>query len=168
MVPPNENNAKKIWTELRKYLPVFALFKSDRASIDTDPEAQDPLKAAVKEAIKAKEAELTAITEYVRSEVRKITNSTLEKLREMDSSLATQLLILLLPHRSGIVSLRPVLRQMVIFLSTSAVVELDDLFYSIFFVLRRNNLQEKQVVPQSFMPLKNLRPVNTQAISECY
>jgi len=35
-------------------------------------EAQDPLKAAAKEAIKAKEAELTAITEYVRSEVQKI------------------------------------------------------------------------------------------------
>ena len=91
MIPLNEDNAKKIWTELRKFLPSFALFKSDRASTDQDPEAQDPLKAAVKEAIKAKEAELTAITEYVRSEVQKIANSTLEKLREMDPTLATQL-----------------------------------------------------------------------------
>ncbi len=91
MIPLNEDNAKKIWTELRKYLPVFALFKSDRASTDQDPEAQDPLKAAVKEAIKAKEAELTAITEYVSSEVKKIANLTLEKLREMDPTLAMQL-----------------------------------------------------------------------------
>jgi energy-coupling factor transporter ATP-binding protein EcfA2 len=91
MIPLNEDNAKKIWTELKKYLPAFALFKSDRASTDQDPEAQDPLKAAVKEAIKAKEAELTAITEYVRSEVQKIAHSTLEKLREMDPTLATQL-----------------------------------------------------------------------------
>jgi len=91
MIPLNENNAKKIWTELRNYLPAFCLFKSDRASTDQDPEAQDPLKAAVKEAIKAKEAELTAITEYVRSEVQKIANSTLEKLQEMDPTLATQL-----------------------------------------------------------------------------
>lgn len=91
MIPLNEDNAKKIWTELRKYLPALALFKSDRASTDQDPEAQDPLKAAVKEAIKAKEAELTAITEYVRTEVQKIANSTLEKLREMDPTLATQL-----------------------------------------------------------------------------
>jgi putative ATP-dependent endonuclease of OLD family len=91
MIPMNEENANKIWMELRKYLPAFALFRSDRASTDQDPEAQDPLKAAIKEAIKAREAELTAITEYVRSEVQKIANSTLEKLREMDPTLATQL-----------------------------------------------------------------------------
>jgi len=91
MIPLNEDNAKKIWTELRKYLPAFALFKSDRTSTDQDPEAQDPLKAAVKEAVKAKEIELAAITEYVRSEVQEIANLTLEKLREMDPTLATQL-----------------------------------------------------------------------------
>jgi putative ATP-dependent endonuclease of OLD family len=91
MIPLNEDNAKKIWTELRKYLPAFALFKSDRTSTDQDPEAQDPLKVAVKEAIKTKEAELAKITEYVRSEVQKIANLTLEKLREMDPTLATQL-----------------------------------------------------------------------------
>ena len=91
MIPLNEENAKKIWTELIKYLPASALFKSDRVSTDQDPEAQDPLKAAVKEAIKTKQAELTAITEYVRSEVQKIARLTLDKLREMDPSLATQL-----------------------------------------------------------------------------
>jgi hypothetical protein len=90
-IPLNEENAKKIWTELKKYLPAFAFFKSDRKSTDQDPEAQDPLKAAVKEAIKTKEAELTAITEYVRDEVQDIARSTLDKLREMDPSLATQL-----------------------------------------------------------------------------
>ena len=91
MVPLNNDNAKKIWTELRKFLPAFALFKSDRQSTDQDPEAQDPLKAAVKEAIKSKEAELSQIMEYVEREVKKIADATLEKLREMDSSLATQL-----------------------------------------------------------------------------
>ncbi|MBA7509713.1 hypothetical protein ES705_01677 [subsurface metagenome] len=91
MILLNEDNAKKIWTELRKYLPAFALFKSDRPSTDQDPEAQDPLKAAVKEAIKTKEAELAKITEYVQSEVQKIASLTLEKLREMDPTLATQL-----------------------------------------------------------------------------
>jgi hypothetical protein len=90
-IPLNEENAKKIWTELKKYLPAFALFKSDRASTDQDPEAQDPLKAAVKEAIKKKEAELTAITNYVKTEVQKIAQATLDKLREMDPLLATQL-----------------------------------------------------------------------------
>lgn len=90
-IPLNEENAKKIWTELKKYFPAFALFKSDRVSTDQDPEAQDPLKAAVKEALKAKEADLIAITEYVKEEVQKIAQSTLEKLHEMDPSLATQL-----------------------------------------------------------------------------
>lgn len=90
-VPLNEENGKKIWDELKKYLPAFALFKSDRASTDQDPEAQDPLKAAVKEALKAKEVELTEITDYVMGEVQKIAHSTLEKLREMDPSLASQL-----------------------------------------------------------------------------
>ena len=91
MIPLMEENAKKIWTGLSKYLPAFALFKSDRASTDQDPEAQDPLKVAVREAIKNKEAELKEITDYVRKEVQKIANSTLKKLREMDSNLAKQL-----------------------------------------------------------------------------
>jgi len=90
-IPLNEENAKKIWTELKKYLPAFALFKSDRTSTDQDSEAQDPLNAAVKEAIKAKESDLIKITEYVREEVQKIAQSTLEKLKEMDPTLATQL-----------------------------------------------------------------------------
>jgi len=91
LIPLNEENGNKIWTELRKYLPAFALFKSDRASTDQDPEAQDPLKAAIKEAIKAKEAELMAITDFVKNEVQKIAYSTLNKLKEMDPSLANQL-----------------------------------------------------------------------------
>ena len=58
LVPLNDENAKKTWDGIKAYIPVLALFKSDRASTDQDPEAQDPLKMAVKEAIKQKEAEL--------------------------------------------------------------------------------------------------------------
>ncbi|MBI4164599.1 MAG: ATP-binding protein [Acidobacteria bacterium] len=90
-IPLNDDNGKKVWEGLQNDLPAFALFKSDRPSTDQDAEAQDPLKAAVKEAIKAKEQALQAITEYVRAEVVKIANSTVEKLREMDPSLASQL-----------------------------------------------------------------------------
>jgi energy-coupling factor transporter ATP-binding protein EcfA2 len=90
-VPLNEENGKKVWDSLKSQLPVFALFKSDRASTDQDPEAQDPLKAAVKEAIKAKEEELNTIFNFVEDEVKKIANATLDKLKEMDSSLASQL-----------------------------------------------------------------------------
>jgi putative ATP-dependent endonuclease of OLD family len=90
-IPLNEENAKKIWDGLKIYLPAYALFKSDRSSSDQDPEAQDPLKAAIKEAIKQREADLKAITEHVEDEVKKIASRTLEKLSEMDPSLANQL-----------------------------------------------------------------------------
>ncbi len=91
LIPLNEANAKDIWLGLKSYLPTFALFKSDRQSTDQDPEAQDPLKAAIKEAIKCKQTELDAIATHVGSEVRKIAQLTLEKLNEMDPTLATQL-----------------------------------------------------------------------------
>lgn len=81
----------KAWTELQKFLPAFALFKSDRASTDKDPEAQDPLNAAIREAIKEIEPKLDEIKEYVESEVRKIAHQTVGKLREMDESLAETL-----------------------------------------------------------------------------
>lgn len=91
LIPLNEANAKKVWEGIKTYLPALALFKSDRASTDQDPEAQDPLKAAVKEAIKEKEAELNAVAIHVEQEVRKIAQKTLDKLSEMDPTLATQL-----------------------------------------------------------------------------
>ena len=90
-VPLNEDNAKRIWTELRKYIPGHALFKSDRTSTDQDPEAQEPLKAAVKEALKSKESELKAIADFVENEVQEMAEATLKKLCEMDASLASQL-----------------------------------------------------------------------------
>lgn len=87
----NGNDGQKIWNGLKKYLPTFFLFKSDRAGTDQDAEAQDPLKTAVKDAIKSKEGELQAITNFVESKVNKIATLTLEKLREMDPGLASNL-----------------------------------------------------------------------------
>jgi putative ATP-dependent endonuclease of the OLD family len=91
LVPLNEDNAKSVWDGLKNYMPAFALFKSDRASTDQDPEAQDPLNAAIKEAIKAKEEDLKKITAYVEEEVTKIAKATKEKIREMDPELASEL-----------------------------------------------------------------------------
>lgn len=87
----SDANGRRIWDGLKKYLPLYSLFKSDRPSSDQDPEAQDPLKIAVKEALRSKEAELSQIFEHVCSEVQKIADSTLKKLREMDPELASQL-----------------------------------------------------------------------------
>lgn len=83
--------AEKIWDQLKKHLPVFALFKSDRPSTDQDGEAQDPMKSAIKEAIKKQEAMLNDIAEKVKEEVQEIANRTVEKIREMNPDLAKQL-----------------------------------------------------------------------------
>jgi putative ATP-dependent endonuclease of the OLD family len=86
-----EGNGANIWKGIQTVLPAFALFKSDRASTDQDPEAQDPLKAAIKEAIKKREAELNTIGDFIQQEVKKIVDLTLAKLREMDPTLASSL-----------------------------------------------------------------------------
>ena len=82
---------KQVWAALQQFLPTFALFKSDRASTDQDAEAQDPLKAAIREAIKAVEPKLQEVKAYVESEVSKIAAATVEKLSEMDASVAETL-----------------------------------------------------------------------------
>ena len=81
----------KIWAQLKKSLPVYALFKADRPSTDQDEEAQDPMKAAVKEAIRSQEGTLNEIAEKVKAEVQEIANQTVEKIKEMNPALAGQL-----------------------------------------------------------------------------
>ncbi len=83
--------AKKVWGRLKEYLPSFSLFKSDRPSTDQDAEAQNPMKAAVKEALKELEPTLDGITKRVVEEVLSVARSTVEKLREMDPRLAQTL-----------------------------------------------------------------------------
>ncbi len=90
-VPLNAEAAKAIWDQLKRYLPIFAVFKSDRSSTDQDAEAQDPMKAAVKEAIKTQEDTLNQIAEKVKAEVQEIANRTVEKIAEMNPELARQL-----------------------------------------------------------------------------
>ena len=90
-IPLDQEGAKQVWSAILPCLPAFALFKSDRASTDQDSEAQDPLKAAIREAIKAVEPRLLEVKAHVESEVRKIGVATVEKLREMDPSIAETL-----------------------------------------------------------------------------
>lgn len=82
---------KPVWKALSTYLPSFALFKSDRDSSDQDNEAQDPLKSAIRDAIKGVETELSRIQEHVEREVRKIADATVEKIKEMDPEIADTL-----------------------------------------------------------------------------
>lgn len=89
--PSDKNNGEMVWSGIKNVLPTFALFKSDRQSSDQDSEAQDPMKIAVKEAIAGKLAELDVIFGYVESEVKKVADLTLLKLREMDAAIASTL-----------------------------------------------------------------------------
>jgi putative ATP-dependent endonuclease of OLD family len=82
---------KKVWDRLKNYLPAFALFKSDRPSTDQDAEAQDPLKAAIREALKGQEKILEGVLTTVKDEVLSVARDTLEKLGEMDPSLMNSL-----------------------------------------------------------------------------
>ncbi len=84
-------NGANFWKGIQSQLPVYAIFRSDRASTDQDPEAQDPLNSAIKEAIKQHEAELNSIQEIVEKEVKKVADLTLQKLNEMDPNLAKSL-----------------------------------------------------------------------------
>lgn len=83
--------AKEIWDQLKKALPVFALFKSDRPSTDQDAEAQDPMKMAIKEAIAAQQVALDRVAQMVEKQVQEIANRTVEKIKELDPELASQL-----------------------------------------------------------------------------
>jgi putative ATP-dependent endonuclease of the OLD family len=86
-----KESGKEIWQQLEKHLPVYALFKSDRASTDQDSEAQDPLKTAIKEAIRRREADLNGVIGDIRQELERVANRTVDKIREMNPDLANQL-----------------------------------------------------------------------------
>lgn len=86
-----KETGKEVWEQLQLHLPIYALFKSDRASTDQDPEAQDPLKSAVKEAIRKREAELEGVVGDIKNELERVVKRTVEKIREMSPGLADQL-----------------------------------------------------------------------------
>lgn len=87
----DKEDGAEIWKKIESSLPGFALFKSDRASKDDDSEVQDPMKIAIKQAIKTLEAQLASVKEAVHNRVLDVANRTVEKLKEMDPALAGQL-----------------------------------------------------------------------------
>lgn len=90
-VPVDKEDSKKIYSKLETYLPYYALFQSDRSSSDTDKEITDPMKVAVQKALQEVEKELNVIKEEVRKKALDTANRTLNKLKDMNSELATSL-----------------------------------------------------------------------------
>lgn len=91
LIPLAAEDGKKVWDQLERHLPAFALFQSDRPSRDDDREVSDPMKVAMALAVKQVEAELEAIKNKVQASVMEVAERTLAKLREMDPALAGQL-----------------------------------------------------------------------------
>ena len=91
LIELNAEDAKKVWIQLEKEMPTFALFQADRRSRDDDSEVTDPFDAAIKDAVKGLGEQLEKIKDEVQKKVEEVADRTLQKLREMDQSLADEL-----------------------------------------------------------------------------
>lgn len=91
LLPLDKEDAKKVWEQIKQWLPAYALFRSDRASQDGDEEVQSPLKFAITQALKELAKELKEIEDAVKLRAVDVANRTLEKLKEMDDRLAGEL-----------------------------------------------------------------------------
>lgn len=90
-VPVDKEDLKKIYSKVETYLPYYALFQSDRSSSDSDKEITDPMKVAVQKALQEVDIELQKVKEEVRKKALDTANRTLDKLKDMNSELATSL-----------------------------------------------------------------------------
>ncbi|NOZ11510.1 MAG: AAA family ATPase [Gammaproteobacteria bacterium] len=88
----DKEDTKKVYESIKTYLPIYALFQSDRQSKDDDKEVVDPMKIAVQQALGELEVELENIKTQVRNKAIETANRTLEKLKEMSPELASQLI----------------------------------------------------------------------------
>jgi len=81
----DSEDAKKIWDQLVNYLPIYALFHSDRKNQDLDSEVQDPLKIAIEQIFKREEiqSKLNEIAREVEREINNIAQSTISKFKEV-------------------------------------------------------------------------------------
>ncbi len=91
-VPTEKEEGKRLYEAISNSLPIFALFQSDRKSTDDDKEVADPMKVAVDLALKTVVREIEHIKAQVQAEVLETARRTLDKLMEMDSDLANELI----------------------------------------------------------------------------
>ena len=92
-IDASKEDAKNIWEQLNRYMPVYSLFQVDRTNDDKNKEVQDPLKEAVKvimgsDDIKQKCQE---IYDAVMQQLTDVATRTLQKVNEMNPHLANTL-----------------------------------------------------------------------------
>ncbi len=87
-IPLTKDDGKKIWESLKKELPNYFLFQSDRLNKDSDKEVQQPLKAITQSAIDEVIDELEAIKKIIEEKATQIGKDTIKKLEEMNPEIA--------------------------------------------------------------------------------
>ncbi|MFC3932982.1 AAA family ATPase [Streptococcus dentapri] len=86
-----KEDAKKVYGVIETFLPIYALFQSDRSSSDSDKEIADPMSVAVSQALQELQAEINKIKSEVQQKAIETAGRTLAKLQEMDEELAASL-----------------------------------------------------------------------------
>ncbi|MDI6701119.1 MAG: AAA family ATPase [bacterium] len=84
-LPVKAEGLKDIWSQLKNYLPIYALFHSDRKNLDQDPEIQDPLKIKIEQVFKKDsiQEKLDEIGREINDEIDNIANSIVNKFKEI-------------------------------------------------------------------------------------
>lgn len=82
-----KDEGKKIYDAIDKYLPLFALFKSDRASTDQDQEAQDPMKVAIKDVTNKMKAQFEEMEAQITVALQHVAEETIKKITEISPTL---------------------------------------------------------------------------------
>jgi putative ATP-dependent endonuclease of the OLD family len=90
-IPLDKEDLKVIWEHVESWLPLYALFRSDRPSTDDDSEVQDPMKIAVQQALKNSQHLLQQLKDQVQAATTELAARTLDKLREIAPDLASEL-----------------------------------------------------------------------------
>ncbi|MCG9720739.1 ATP-binding protein, partial [Shewanella sp. Isolate7] len=91
LVSLSKEDGKAIWEQIQTYLPHFALFRADRPSTDEESEVQDPMKAAILNALDELESDLNDIKQRVKEKALAVATNTISHLNDIDPNLAQQL-----------------------------------------------------------------------------
>lgn len=86
-----EAKAKKIYSRIEDFIPLFFVFRADREMTDSDSEAKDPMQLAVAEAQELYQSEIDIIKDKIQKKVEEVAYLALQKLNEIDPKLANQL-----------------------------------------------------------------------------
>lgn len=90
-IPVDKEDSKEVWKVLESWMPIYALFQSDRKSKEEDKEVTDPMKVAINEALLEVAPEMLIIQQKVQEKAIEVAARTLQKLQEMSPTLANEL-----------------------------------------------------------------------------